>query len=95
MLAGHFEVLIYLLMADRNGSHSNLGANVCLCASVVAQACKSDLRERGGHPPSCASLGSARGLKMNPYLKPSAERRNAEVSALNGLDRLVRLMPFY
>lgn len=41
----------------------------------------------------CLPLAS--GLKMNPYLKASAMRKNAETSALNGLDRLDFLIPFY
>lgn len=92
MLGSHFGVLIQLLMADSNSTHSDPQINVLLCASVVDQACESDLRERAC-PSSCAVL--ARGLKMNPYLKPSAMRRNAEASDLSGWDRLDRLIPSY
>lgn len=77
----------------RNTAQSNPRLNACLCASVVNQACESDLRWRVTLRLYSAWL--ARGLRMNPYLKPSAVKRNAEASALNGLDRLDRLIQFY
>lgn len=93
MLGGHFGVLIHLLMADRNSTHSDPGINVFV--QICGWSSMWIWPEREGHPPLVQYVPLQEVWKMNPYLKPSAVRRNAEASGLSGLDRLDLLIPFY
>jgi len=65
----------------------------CLCASVADQARESDLEDKSSF--LCVVLSLAGFMKINPYLKQSVMRRNAEELALNKFDRLDNIMPFY
>lgn len=74
----------------KNSTHSNPGIEVCLCASVVDQACESDLKESG------SALALVQCMPENESISQSiCKEKECRPSALSGSDRLDGLIPFY